>query len=76
MSNQLVIAPVGLLLLCNNVPCLGAHNDVIVLAWLTRLTKMLITVAGLAYTMVVVMGLILIPVINLATDHSTVCLKS
>lgn len=37
---------------------------------------MLITVAGLTHTMVVVIGLVLIPLINLATDHSKVCLKS
>lgn len=61
-----------MLLLCNNVPCQGSHSGVIVLAWLTRLTEMLITVAGPlgCHTVAVVMSSLLIPVINLASDHS------
>lgn len=56
------------------MPCLAAHNDVIVLARLTRPKKTLITPADLWVDTQWpgVMGLILIPVINLATDHSKV----
>lgn len=59
--------------LCNREPSLSTHNDVIVLAWLTRLTKTLITAAGpfeLACTAVSVMSFILIPLINLGLEHS------
>lgn len=57
------------------MPCHGAYKYVIVLAWLTRLTKTLITVARMTHTVVVVMGSILISVINLAADHSKVSYK-
>lgn len=61
--------------LCNWEPSLSTHNHVIVLAWLTRLTEALIT-SGLASTVVFVMSSILIPIINLALDHSDGLLRA
>lgn len=59
--------------LCNWEPSLSTHNAVVVLAWLTRLTKTLITVAsplGWHAQPFIVMSSILIPLIILVLDHS------